>query len=178
MHAHLRGHWDIPNTDSEPGKARLVVKGNLEEMPPKSFSNYYYGRTLPLSLPVCLPKHAFFLLINSLLVSLLSVLVGILFLQCQRARALSLTAGLVLRIWCSHHHDLASVSGQFQATVVWDHLRSDGLSHSKTLQPKWLASLNNNKWERKEKEKENIKESNKEGGRKRKKKIEKVNKTF
>ena len=27
---------------------------------PKSYSNYYYGRTLSLSLPVCLPKHALF----------------------------------------------------------------------------------------------------------------------
>ena len=87
-------------------------------MPPESYSDYYYGRTLPLSLPVCLPKHALFLLINSLLVSLLSVFVGILFLQSQRARALSLTAGLVVGTWCSYHHDLASVSDQFQATVV------------------------------------------------------------
>ena len=37
---------------------------------------------------------------------------GILFLQSQQARALSLTTGIVARIWCSHCHDLTSISGR------------------------------------------------------------------
>ena len=55
---------------------------------------------------------SFFFLINTLLVSLLSICVGILFLQSQRARALSVTSDLVARTWCSHHCDLTSTSDQ------------------------------------------------------------------
>ena len=58
------------------------------------------------SLWVCL----FLLLINTVLVSLLSVFVGIRFLQSKRARALSLTTGVMVRI-CSHCHNMTSVSG-------------------------------------------------------------------
>ena len=166
MHAHTGGHWYRCRTR----QTRWLVKGNLEEMPPKVIQTTTTAGLFLWVCPCVYPNMLFFLLINSWLVSLLSVFVGILFLQRQRARALSLTTGLVVRIWCSYHHDPASVSGQFQATVIWGHLRSDGLSHSKNLQHKGLASLNNNKWERKQNEKENIKERKKEGGRKRKKK--------
>ena len=41
------GPWGIPNT--EPGKSRWSVKGNSEEMPHKSDSNYQEGRTLSVS---------------------------------------------------------------------------------------------------------------------------------
>ena len=34
-----RGSWDIPNTDSEPGKSKWLAQGNLEEMPHKSYLN-------------------------------------------------------------------------------------------------------------------------------------------
>ena len=81
----------------------------------KSNSNYHEGATL--SEPTCVSIHymyLFFLLINPLLVLLLSIFVGILFLQSQQARALPLTTGLVARIWCSHCHDLTSVSGREQ----------------------------------------------------------------
>ena len=54
---------------------------------------------------------ALFFLINTLLVSLLSVFVGILFLQSLRTGAMSLTTGLVARIQCSHLHNLTSISG-------------------------------------------------------------------
>ena len=36
---------------------------------------------------------------------------GILLLQSQRARALSLPTGLVARVWCAHHGDPTSISG-------------------------------------------------------------------
>ena len=70
---------------------------------------------LSLSPPVCLSTCTvlfFFLLINTLLVSLLSVFVGILFLQSCRARALSLTTGLVAGIRCSHRQDQTSITGR------------------------------------------------------------------
>ena len=53
----------------------------------------------------------FFLLMNTLLVSLLSVFVGIHFWKTEEPRSLSLTTGLVARIWCSHCCNLASISG-------------------------------------------------------------------
>ena len=64
---------------------------------------------------LCIYPHllySFLLLINTLLVSLLSVFVGIIFLQSHRARALSLPTGLVARIQCFHHLDLTSISGR------------------------------------------------------------------
>ena len=84
--AHMGGSWDIPNTDSEPGKSKWLAKGNLEEMPHISDLNYHAGTTLSLSSPVCLATHTllfFFLLINTSLVSLLSVFVGILFCKAE-----------------------------------------------------------------------------------------------
>ena len=55
MHAHLGGFWDKPNTESEPGKARGLVKGNLKEMPHnKSDQDYHKDMTLSPSLAVCL----------------------------------------------------------------------------------------------------------------------------
>ena len=78
--------WDIPNMNSEPGKSKWLAKGNSEETPHKSNSNY--GRLqlsnsdtvsefAHLSIHTCCTL--FFLWINILLVSLFSIFVGILF---------------------------------------------------------------------------------------------------
>ena len=48
-----------------------------------------------------------FLSINTLLASLLSVFVDILFCKTEGPGPLSLTTGLVARIWCSHYRDSA-----------------------------------------------------------------------
>ena len=53
----------------------------------------------------------FFPPLDKYFVSLLFIFVGIIFLQSWRARALSLSTGLVARIWCSHFQELTSVSG-------------------------------------------------------------------
>ena len=52
---------------------------------PGSNSDYHEGVTLSLSPPACLPTHIvfFFLLINTLLVSLFSIFVGILFCKAK-----------------------------------------------------------------------------------------------
>ena len=55
---------------------------------------------------------------HTLLIWLLSVFVEILFLQSWWARAWSLTTGLVVRICCSYHHDLTSVSVQEPKTLL------------------------------------------------------------
>ena len=69
--------------------------------------------TLPLSLPGCLSTCTilFFLLANTLLASLLSVFVEIIFSKARGPGPLSLTTNLVARIWCFHYRNLASVFG-------------------------------------------------------------------
>ena len=56
----MGGPWDIPNTDSEPGKARWLAKGNMEEMACISDSNSHKRVTLSLSSPVCLSTRTLF----------------------------------------------------------------------------------------------------------------------
>ena len=94
----MEGPWDKPNTDSEPGKARWMAKGNPEETPHKRDSNSCEGMTLSPSMCLSTCVVLFLLLINTLLISLLSVFGRILYLQSWRARTLSLTRGLVARI--------------------------------------------------------------------------------
>ena len=129
--------WDIPNMNSEPGKSKWLAKGNSEEMPHKSNSNY---RRLQLSNSDTVSEFAhlsihtcctlFFLWINIFICFPIFYLCGNSFLQTQRARPLSLTRGLVVRIWCSHCCNTASVSGwepKLQAIAGWGHPRSASL---------------------------------------------------
>ena len=87
--------------------------------------------TLPLSPLVCLSvTHTvlFFLLINTLLASLLSIFVEILFCKVEGPGPLSLTIGPVARIWCFHYCNPDPVSGwepkpcskPLQAETPWD----------------------------------------------------------
>ena len=113
----MEGSWYIPNMDCEPGKSQWLAKGNQEEMLHKSNSHYHEGATqwlfLSLNSPVCLSTHTvvFFLFINTLLASLLSVFVEIIFSKARGPGPLSLTTNLVARIWCFHYRNLASVFG-------------------------------------------------------------------
>ena len=71
----------------------------------------------------------FSLLINTLLVSVLSAFVEILFQQRQRTRDFSLITDLVDRIRCSHNHNLTSISVRgtkalLQAAAGQSHPRS------------------------------------------------------
>ena len=89
---------------------------NLEEMPHKRDSNYHKGATLSLSPPMCLSTCTvlFFLLINTLLVSLLSVFVGVLFCKAKGPGPCCwplVPGDLVARIQCSHGRDPTSISG-------------------------------------------------------------------
>ena len=72
-----------------------------------------FSNSLSLSLAVH-PSQVlsfFLLLINSLLVSLLSIFVRILFWKAKGPESMSLTPGPVARIWYFHSRDLASISG-------------------------------------------------------------------
>ena len=90
--------------------------------------------TLLLSLPLYVSTHTilFFLIINTWLVSVLSIFVGIHFCKAKGPRPLSLTAGLVPRIWCFHCHYTASISSwkpkpcskPLQAMAAQDHSQS------------------------------------------------------
>ena len=111
-HAHMGGSWDIPNTDSEPGKARWSAKGNPEEMPHISDSSYHKGATLSLSLLLCLSTHTLFPPNKHFTCFTAFHLCGNSFLKIQRAKTLPLATGLVARIQCSHCLSLTSISGQ------------------------------------------------------------------
>ena len=67
--------------------------------------------TLPL--PVCLSTRTilFSLLLNTLFASLLSDFVEILFCKVKEPGPLPLTTGLMARIWCFHHCNLALIAG-------------------------------------------------------------------
>ena len=80
----------------------------------KSNSNYHEGATQQLRDSPSESAHVsihstvlFFLLINILLASLLSVFVD----KAEGPGPLSLTTGLVPGIWCFHRRDIASLSG-------------------------------------------------------------------
>ena len=101
-------------------------------MPHVSDSNYHEGATLSVSPPVCAYSHVlFFLLINTLLASLLSVFVGIHFCKAKGPPgASSLGTGLVAGIQRPHCCDLTSISGRelksclepLQAKAIRDHI--------------------------------------------------------
>ena len=112
-HAHMGGPQDIPNTDSEPGKAKWLAKENQEEMPHINDSNHHEGMTLSES-ALCVYPHVLYPFPpNKHFTCFISFhLCGNSLLQNWRVKALSLTTGLIVRIWCSHCHDLASISGQ------------------------------------------------------------------
>ena len=98
--------------------------------------NWSEVATQGLSFWVCPCVHpqvlCFFLLINTLPALLLSVLVEILFCRPEGLGLLSLTTGLVARIWCFHCCDLSSVSG---ISVCW----SSTSSHWRLRPPKIRA---------------------------------------
>ena len=118
-----------------------------EAMPHKSNSNCHADTNQPpslslsLSLWVCVSTYMyctlFFLLINTLFVSLRSVFVAILFCKAERPRPLSLTTGLVIRMWWSDCCNLSSISNwgpklrfkQLQAKATQDqHHHHSGVS--------------------------------------------------
>ena len=100
--------------DSEPSKSEGLAKGKLEELHHKSNSDSHEGAIQGLSESVPMSVHTYYTFPpNKYFSSLPPVFVGILFCE---AWTLSLTAGLVARIWCSHCHSpearLHAVAGQ------------------------------------------------------------------
>ena len=126
----MGGFWNKPNTDSESGKSKWLVKGLLEEMPHKSNSNCHIGATQQLWVCLCVyPTYWTLFSPNKHLTCFTTFhLCGNSFLQNQEARASSLTTGLVTRIGYPHCWDSTSVSGQelkpcfksLQAEATWD----------------------------------------------------------
>ena len=110
-HVHTGGSWDTPNMDSEPDRSRWLAKGNPEEMPHKIDSNHHKGMALPRS--TCVSIHTYCTLSPDKHLTCFTTfsLCGNSFLQNWRAKALSLTAGLVAKTWCSHCQDSTLISG-------------------------------------------------------------------
>ena len=80
-------------------------------MPPESNSHHHEDTTPRLEsarvyLFLFFPPNKYFTCFTTF------ICLGILFLQSQRARVLSLTSGLVARTRCSHHCDPTSASDQ------------------------------------------------------------------
>ena len=97
--------------DCEPGNSKGLTKGNREETFHKSNSNCHEGVTgdSPSEFPG-VPTHTYstlFLLINTLLASLLFVFLEILFCKAEGPGLLSMTPSPVARIWCFHCCDPA-----------------------------------------------------------------------
>ena len=78
----MGGSWDKLNTDSDPGKARWLAKGNLEETPHISDLNCHKGATFWVHLCVY-PYVLFSFPPNKHFISLLSVFVGIHFCRAE-----------------------------------------------------------------------------------------------
>ena len=103
--AHMGGSWYAPNMDCEPVESEWLAKGNQEEVPHKSNSNYHEDATqrlaLSLSPLVCLftcavlffPLNKYFTCFN------LFVFVGILSCKAKGPRPLSLATKPVASIW-------------------------------------------------------------------------------
>ena len=127
----MGGSWDIPNTDSEPGKSKCVAKGNQKKCPIKVIQTTTRVR-LSLSESTCVSTHTYHTLFPpSKHLSPTLHLCGT-SLQSWRVWALSLATGLVVRAECSHWHNPASISGQepkkpcfkpLQAGPTKDHLQ-------------------------------------------------------
>ena len=98
--AHTEGPWNIPNMDSESGKARWLTRRNLEETRHKSGSNNHEG--MSLSLLADLSTRTFHLYENSLLHGWWSWSCHWPLVPC----------GLVIRICRSHCRSLTSISEQ------------------------------------------------------------------
>ena len=103
------------NTDSEPSKERWLAKRKHWRNDPNKWFKVPRGHGSLSEPALWVYSHVlFFLLINNLLVSLLSICLWKCISTQLQARALSLATGshgLVTRIQCSHCHGLTSVSG-------------------------------------------------------------------
>ena len=108
------------------------AKETWKKCPLKVIQTIFATQQLSLWGCLCVSLHVlyfFSLLINTLLVSLLSAFVGILFQQRQKTRDFSLIPGLVDRIRYSHNHNLTSISVRgtkalLQAAAGQSHPRS------------------------------------------------------
>ena len=109
------GLWVKANTDSEPSKERWLAKRKHWRNDPNKWFKVPRGHGSLSEPALWVYSHVlFFLLINNLLVSLLSICLWKCISTQLQARALSLATGshgLVARIQCSHCHGLTSISG-------------------------------------------------------------------
>ena len=113
--------WDTPNMDSEQGKSKCPIF-KLSQVRDSLW-------TCPCVYPHVL--YSFILLINTLFVSLLSIFVGIIFMQSHRASALSLTTGLVAKIWSQLNlNHWPGTEGLLQAAAGWGPLGSIPIKHN------------------------------------------------
>ena len=104
----MGGSWDVPNVHCEPKKSKWLSKGNLKKYPIEvtqtatrtQFSQWLFQS---LSSPLYFFCSVIFFPLSWLILNLLHYCLYLwgffFFLQRWRARALSMTTGLVARIW-------------------------------------------------------------------------------
>ena len=119
--------WDISNTDPEPRESKWLAKGTHK----KSHIQVIQTTTrVWLSLWVCPCVHTHIPFSNNQFTCFTTFCIcGNVFLQSQRAKALSLNTGLMARIQHSHYHGpnlnlWPGTNTSLQAVLGWGHLRS------------------------------------------------------
>ena len=123
------GSWYIPNTDSEPGKARKLVKRNLEDRPYRSESNHQKSATLSEPIHVSIQTYCILFSPNKYFscFTTFHLYVEIHFYTACHCKLVP--GGLVARIQHFPWHCLTSNSGWqlkscfklLQAEATWDH---------------------------------------------------------
>lgn len=117
----MGGSCDIPNIDCEQGKPKWLAKETQKKCHIKLFrlpqgqNSVTLSESAPWVYPYVLcsiPPNKHFICFTTF------CLCGNSFLQSQEARVLSLTTGLVVRIWCSHRRDPDSISGRWAQTLL------------------------------------------------------------
>ena len=124
-----RTHGRIPRFIKYRQRSRQIKP---EEMLHKSDVNFHKGVTQGLSEPTCVSVHTYCFPPNKHFTCFTTAcLCGNSFLQTWRAKAWSLTTGLVPRIWCSHCHDRPqSLAGNQRPALRSCRLRPPEISNS------------------------------------------------
>ena len=158
----MGGAWDIPTICCEPGK--WLAKGNPETYHIKVIQVATRVELSPLSLnpTMCVSTHNILFVLQTHAPCFTTFyLLEVLSCKAEGPGLLSLTTGLVVRVWCSHCCGLASVSGwepkarskPLQAEATWDQPNSPqicpwfssfqdtlNIRHTSSRQMKWVLS--------------------------------------
>ena len=143
MHVHTWDYLNIPNMNCERGKLNWLVEGKLEEMP-FTIKVIQTARRVRLRDPLLessSPSSTVLFSYNKYLTcSTTYFLCGNSFLQSWRPGPLSLTTGLLARLWCSHRCNPTSISG-WEPQPFWELLQAEIPEVTLTRDPPNIPAL-------------------------------------